>query len=238
MNLLQRLFGGIQNLFGDNKKQATSNVTYKNPFSPEAQQVMNSPTWGSLYQQGVPLSYTGGQPNGQVNVEPQFNTTQAAQQFYDAGGGGETPEQQWARLHPNEGGRPVGFMGEDEGGGIMDTDSLFNAIVDPVSKALDAWRQKLVEFYKNNPFAFDEAQARASSQERLNPYYDATLNEFMTGYRRSSARSTEDMTRTIGELNADASKLSEKERFATQEAIRGSEEGFAGSGLFFSGQRE
>ncbi|CAN8139776.1 hypothetical protein THIOSC15_1840009 [uncultured Thiomicrorhabdus sp.] len=45
------------------------------------------------------------------------------------------------------------------------------------------------------------------------------------------------MTRTIGELNADASQLSERERFATQEAIRSSEEGFAGAGLFFSGQR-
>ena len=46
------------------------------------------------------------------------------------------------------------------------------------------------------------------------------------------------MTRTIGELNTDASKLSDKERLSTQEAIRSSEEGFAGSGLFFSGKRE
>ena len=124
--------------------------------------------------------------------------------------------------------------GQDEGG----IDNLVNSIVDPVSKALDSWRQKLEEFDKNNPFAFDEAQAKASAGERLNPYYNATLNEFMTGIRRSSARSVEDSQRTIGELNTDATKLSEQERLSTQEAIRQSEEGAAGAGLFFSGQRQ
>ena len=134
-----------------------------------------------------------------------------------------------------------GFDFSGAGTGMVDSgsfvDSIVSSIVDPVSRALDKWRARLEEFDKNNPFAFDEAQARASAEERLNPYYDATLNEFMTGIRRSSTRSLEDMTRTVGELNADATKLSERERLATQEAIRSSEEGFAGSGLFFSGKR-
>lgn len=117
-------------------------------------------------------------------------------------------------------------------------DSILKAVADPLQAEIESWWKRLDEYDKNNPFAFDEALARASSQERLNPYYDATLNEFMTGVRRSSARSVEDMTRTIGELNVDASKLSEKERLSTQEAIRSSEEGFAGAGLFFSGKNQ
>ena len=116
--------------------------------------------------------------------------------------------------------------------------SFLNSLKDPMEAEIDSWWKRLDEYDKNNPFAFDEALAKASSQERLNPYYDATMNEFMTGVRRSSARSVEDMTRTIGELNVDASKLSEKERLSTQEAIRSSEEGFAGAGLFFSGKNQ
>lgn len=121
---------------------------------------------------------------------------------------------------------------------VETTPDIVSAFVDPIAEAIEKWRQRLEEFDKNNPFAFDEAQARASSEERLNPFYDAELNDFLQGIRYSRTRSFEDMNRTIGELNVDASKLSEKERFATQEAIRSSEEGFAGAGLFFSGARE
>lgn len=138
-------------------------------------------------------------------------------------------------------GGDTGMSGESAGllPDIQTTiDSLLNAMVNPLQKEIESWWKRLDEYDKNNPFAFDEALARASSQERLNPYFDATLNEFMTGIRRSSTRSVEDMTRTIGELNVDASKLSDKERLSTQEAIRSSEEGFAGSGLFFGGRRE
>src|SRR3990167_906793 len=118
-----------------------------------------------------------------------------------------------------------------------DVDRFLQAMVNPLQAEIESWCKRLDQYDKNNPFAFDEALARASSEERLNPYFDATMNEFMTGVRRSSSRSVEDMTRTIGELNVDASKLSDKERLNTQEAIRSSEEGFAGAGLFFSGRR-
>src|SRR3990167_268970 len=91
--------------------------------------------------------------------------------------------------------------------GTNSVDEFVNAFIDPVGKAIEEWSKKLEEFDRNNPFAFDEAQAKASAGERLNPYYTATLDEFMTGIRRASARSVEDQTRTIGELNADATKL-------------------------------
>lgn len=130
------------------------------------------------------------------------------------------------------------YFAQQQQGGGNPADSILQALVNPLQAEIESWWKRLDEYDKNNPFAFDEALARASSEERLNPYFNATMNEFMTGIRRSSQRSVEDMTRTIGELNVDASKLSEKERFNTQEAIRSSEEGFAGAGLFFSGKRE
>ncbi len=133
----------------------------------------------------------------------------------------------------------TGWTLQDGGGtGESFADQILQAVADPLQAEIESWWKRLDEYDKNNPFAFDEALAKASSQERLNPYYDATMNEFMQGIRASSTRSVENMTRTIGELNVDASKLSEKERLNTQEAIRASEEGFAGSGLFFSGKRQ
>ena len=164
-----------------------------------------------------------------------------------AGGGGQPPP--YAPNTENQtvfyngatwkGNPGTGWTMADGGGDVNQTiDSLLQAMVNPLQAEIESWWKRLDEYDKNNPFAFDEALAKASAGERLNPYYDASLNEFMTGVRRSSTRSVEDMTRTIGELNADATKLSEQERLATQEAIRSSEEGFAGAGLFFSGKRE
>jgi hypothetical protein len=165
-------------------------------------------------------------PQQQQQQQPQSQAPLSQEQQWD---------QQWYQLHPNEGQRPVGYHGE--GGGGNPADTLLQAVQDPMVALFQQYSDKLSEFDKNNPFAFDEVQAKASAGERLNPYYNATLNEYITGWRRSASRSTEDMTRTVGELNADASKLSERERFSTQEAIRASEEGNAGAGLFFSGKR-
>jgi len=188
--------------------------------------------------------YQNQMTGGNKGTLPQPSTQPSA----PSGGGGPTPPP----YAPNvvnqtvsyngatwKGNPGTGWTQQGEGSqGESFADSILKAVADPLQAEIESWWKRLDEYDKNNPFAFDEALAKASSQERLNPYYDATMNEFMTGIRRSSSRSVEDMTRTIGELNVDASKLSDKERLATQEAIRSSEEGYAGSGLFFSGQRQ
>lgn len=214
MNFLQSLKEGAQNLFGN---LFGGNKT----ISP----LPDSSSQQKTYGQGGPAVY---------------NYEQAASGTYKPGFIGPVPQPTSQQDTLPQGGGGGG--GGNTSGGLLpgvqeDIDRLLQSMVNPLQDEIESWWKRLDEYDKSNPFAFDEALARASSEERLNPYFDATLNEFMTGVRASSRRSVEDMTRTIGELNVDATKLSDQERLSTQEAIRSSEEGFAGAGLFFGGKR-
>jgi hypothetical protein len=212
-SFLQNLIGGAKGFLG-------------NLFGPQTQQSQQvvSPLPNEYSRSTMPQGFIGPtqQPAGAVSAFQQSQQPQPQIQL---------PSQYPAGFDPNG-------ISQEAANTEAQVNAFLNSFINPVSGALDSWRNRLQEFDKNNPFAFDEALAKASAGQRLNPYYDATLNEFMTGIRRSSSRSVEDMTRTIGELNVDATKLSDKERLSTQEAIRQSEEGAAGAGLFFSGQRQ
>ena len=107
-------------------------------------------------------SKTGGMstPSGQVSNQssgPLQNTYQPpAPQIPQ-----DPAAEQWNRLHQGEGTQPIGYNGEDEGGNLADT--LLQAVTDPMTELFKQWSGKLAEFDKNNPFAFDEVQAKASA---------------------------------------------------------------------------
>lgn len=199
---------------------------------PEPQQTQSYPSWQTVGTQ----SYSN--PSQTYSTTPtQSFQTQSFPLYQPLGNQSGNQSNLDPHINPATGQWDDNYYAQTQGGGSF-VDQILQAVTDPLQAEIESWWKRLDEYDKNNPFAFDEALARASAEERLNPYYDATMNEFMQGVRASSTRSVEDMTRTIGELNVDASKLSDKERLATQEAIRSSEEGFAGSGLFFSGKRQ
>lgn len=135
--------------------------------------------------------------------------------------------------------------------GNIDRGLGINSYQDPVEAALNAAKNsaqqiidqynaaanKSKEFDQQNPFTFDEALARASANERFDPYYDAELNDYVTGANNARQRSTEDATRLQKELTADTSTYVGQVRRNVQDAIDTAKEGFAGSGLYASGQR-
>lgn len=93
------------------------------------------------------------------------------------------------------------------------------------------------EFDEKNPFIFDEALARASSEERFDPFYQAELRDFLTGINRQRGRTVQDEERLRKELTTETENYVGRAKREIDQALEGSKEGFAGAGLFFGGQR-
>ncbi len=92
-------------------------------------------------------------------------------------------------------------------------------------------------FDEENPFLFDEALARESAEERFDPFFQAELREFLTGINRQRGRTVQDEERLRQELTTQTEQFTGRARRQLDEALKGSREGFAGAGLFFSGER-
>lgn len=106
-----------------------------------------------------------------------------------------------------------------------------------VSKVFERADERAGQFEEDNPFVFDEELARASSEERFDPFYDAELGDFMTGITRQKDRSKEDSEVLRKELTTQTDQFVGRAGKEIKEALESSREGFAGAGLFFSGKR-
>lgn len=122
---------------------------------------------------------------------------------------------------------------------------------DPVERILEASRraaeeaikpfqeagERAKQFDEENPFSFDEALARASAEERFDPFFEAELDEFVTGVQRQRQRTRADEEAVRRELTTQTENFVGRARRGIQDALQGAREGFAGAGLFFSGRR-
>lgn len=116
-------------------------------------------------------------------------------------------------------------------------DDYLKNILDTTTKPyLDA-QSRAKEFDEKNPFSFDEALARSSAEERLDPYYKAELGTYVQGVETARGRTAQDEEKIRNELTVSVERTqSDTERFLDR-AVRASEEGFAGDNVFFSGER-
>lgn len=114
---------------------------------------------------------------------------------------------------------------------------FISRIYDTITRPFVEQQQRAADFDKNNPFAFDEALARSSSEERFNPYYQAELGDFLTGVERTRSRGKQDEEKLRRDLEVSSDLAIGREKRDLQETLRSSEEGFAGSGIFMSGER-
>lgn len=123
-------------------------------------------------------------------------------------------------------------------GGTL-ADQLMNASMDSYNKQFDEYKKKSSEFDAANPFNFDKMleASRAEVSTRLDPYYEQTLNDFLTGISTRKTRSVQDQNRLLKELNQDTETYTGDAKIALQKAIDNSREGFADSGLYGSGQQ-
>jgi len=117
-------------------------------------------------------------------------------------------------------------------------------IIDPVRQSVleimkprEEAGKKYNQFMEDNPFEFDEALARASAEERFDPFYEAELRDFEEGINRQRGRTVQDEERLRKELTTQTENYVGRAKRELDDALQSSREGFAGAGLFFSGQR-
>lgn len=118
-------------------------------------------------------------------------------------------------------------------------EDLLKSITDDYTKKLEDYTKKSKEFDTNNPFVFDEVlgQEKAKVKQRLDPYYEQTLGDFLTGVNIKRSRSLEDERTLLTNLQADVNEVTGDEKQRLTDAIERSREGFADAGLYTSGAR-
>jgi len=142
------------------------------------------------------------------------------QKALDAGADVNSP--QFAEMRALEASQPVS------------ADSFLEQLKNELSSQFDELAKRTKEFDTNNPFSFDEALAKASAEERFNPYYEAELKDFTQGIDRQK-QSAEGSMKLLTDLNR--IQVGQDKR-NLDEAVSAAEEGYAGAGLYNSGAKE
>jgi hypothetical protein len=120
------------------------------------------------------------------------------------------------------------------GGGGGSIDDILSSAVSSMTGFIKAPKP----YETVNPFSFDEELAKQASTAEYAPYYQEMLSDYVTGVERNKSRSQEDLTRTMEQLSAGKEYYMGVERRALDKAMRQTNEGYAGRGLFFSGVKD
>lgn len=93
------------------------------------------------------------------------------------------------------------------------------------------------KYKENHPFNFDQvlASKTAQAKEQIDPYYNETVTDYLTGVHRRLGRSKEDTRNLLSELNAQTESFSAGTKLALSRAIEKSQQGYADAGLLNSG---
>lgn len=120
--------------------------------------------------------------------------------------------------------------GEGEG---QTAQEYADAIISAQQQSIDRETKFLEQYTKDNPFIFDETLARESATAEYEPYYTELLDDYLNkmDIRRESLQADVDLLKELKQYDT-ASRTR-----AYQMAVSGAEEGYAGSGMFFSGIR-
>jgi hypothetical protein len=117
-------------------------------------------------------------------------------------------------------------------------DDFMKSVLDDITKPLKDAMTRASDFDKNNPFVFDEQLAESSAKERLNPYYDAELKDYISGVNRAKGQTAQDTDRLLKDLNTTTEQTTGAIKQNLDETIRDTQEGYANTGLLSSGTQE
>lgn len=108
------------------------------------------------------------------------------------------------------------------------------AIVDTQNKQIQKEVSFIKDYLAKNPFAFDELLAKQSATAEYEPYYTELLNDYIEDIdvKRATVEDDKRLSEYLSERSA------EKTSREYEQAIASAEEGFAGSGMFFSGIKD
>lgn len=133
--------------------------------------------------------------------------------------------------------------GDIRGGNLGNISASGDPIAQSIEDSFRRLQQEVVkrfgEYKGGKPFKIDEVLADKTKQasEQIDPYYNETLSDYLTGVTRKISRSTQDTQDLVTELTADTRQYTEQSRQNLSEAILKAQEGFADAGLFDSGSR-
>ena len=117
--------------------------------------------------------------------------------------------------------------------------SLIQTSIDAYGKKADEYASKSKEFDEKNPWSFDKvlAEEQAKAGQRLDPYYNQTLSDYLQGVNIRRTRGAEDERRLLSELTTDTDKVQGEQKIQLDAALERSREGFADAGLYGSGKQ-
>lgn len=111
--------------------------------------------------------------------------------------------------------------------------------INAYNSKLEEYNKKYNEFEQNNPFIFDKVleQEKTKVAQRLDPYYEQTLSDYLQGVNTRKQRSLEDERTLLGELQQDTDRYTEDKKQIIDDTLEQSRQGFADAGLYASGQQ-
>ena len=117
--------------------------------------------------------------------------------------------------------------------GTISAEEYANKIIEAQKKSIEEETKFLEEYTATNPFIFDEELARKSAVAEYEPYYAELLKDYTSDIdlRRGSIQDETKLLAKMKEMDTASRARS------YQQAVGRAEEGFAGSGMFFSGNR-
>jgi hypothetical protein len=151
---------------------------------------------------------------------------------------GENPNRGWVQ-DDNYWGNVVEpqLKGQSNGGGNGSGDFGVDKILQAYKERDAEFKRLAGEYNTKNPFVLDDVLAAKHSQakEQLDPYYNQTLSDYLTGVTRTRSRSLEDQNRLLGELQTDTQNYTDRSKQNVSLALDKAKEGASQAGLFNSG---
>jgi hypothetical protein len=180
-----------------------------------------------LQRWGAPSSggSSGGSSSGSIpSVSAWFGSNTEAYRAYKKG----KEAGKWKDIHDyiSKGGTKTGMA--------QSAADYAQSIIDTQQQQIDKEKAYIEDYLAENPFAFDELLAKQSATAEYEPYYTELLNDYIEDIdlKRATVEDDARLSEYLSERSA------EKTSREYEQAIASAEEGFAGSGMFFSGIKD
>lgn len=125
--------------------------------------------------------------------------------------------------------------GDSSSGGGTSVDSILNSAISSMSGLFPS---PVTPFEQADPFSFDKALATQAATAEYDPYYQQLLSDYSKNVTTTLSRSNEDLKTTLQQLQQGKDYYTGTEGRMLDQALKSTNEGYAGRGLFFSGARQ
>lgn len=124
---------------------------------------------------------------------------------------------------------------QQSGGGGGGVNDILNSAISSMS---DLFPNQVTPFEQVNPFSFDKALATQAATAEYDPYYQQLLSDYSKNVSTTLSRSKEDLQTTLQQLQQGKDYYTGTEGRMLDQALKQTNEGYAGRGLFFSGAKQ